>query len=217
MQLNTSIRDENLIFMLIYGIIDMDTQSGVTLRPRIVGYKEKGELIMFNKYTQFINAVKTLNPDAHLTFADHLAAICSSKFRKEFLKQEDTAAKAIRAANYQKDIQDALEFNTQLLTSIIANCPQDHLIWMKFPCGNWSREDLEADVPRLAKAATETEKDLTRRDFWGYSQGGGQIVINPDPYGRDPARIADAIWTPNPWLDGNRIKAWRYLPKVKTE
>ena len=101
----------------------MDTQSGVTLRPRIVGYKEKGGLIMSeNKYDQFINAVKALNPDAHLTFADHLAAICSSKFRKEFLKREAKAAEAIRADDYEQQVTAAKQFNVDLLISIIGNC-----------------------------------------------------------------------------------------------
>lgn len=143
---------------------------------------------------------------------DIIKNICVAIFPKcrEELNAQKRLEEQQKAEAYNKEREEkAMRFNKQLLTSIVSNCPNGQLILIKFPCGNWSEENLMNEVPNLVRVASKSGN-------WAYAHGGGLIVFDPDSYQRDLDRIAKAIWEPNRFLAGNKIKRWHYLEKVTT-
>lgn len=137
-----------------------------------------------------------------------LKSVMSPKCREELLAERQM--KEARAAEeaFKARVAAANKKNEELLKIIVDNCSDGNLIQIKFPCGNWTWDMLNEEIPNLIEEVTES-------GHWAYVHGGGLIVIDPDTYSRNPSRIAMAIWEPSRFLEGEVISSWRYLERKK--
>lgn len=129
----------------------------------------------------------------------------TQRHQHEIRRRQEEETRAKEVAQYTKRVR---EHNLDLMTSIIANCPSGHAVFVKFACGNWPENWIRQEAQKLLDSVNEGAD-------WGYLQGAGLGCINPkhERYNCNPKLILDALTLePNPWLEGTQIIRWHYVP-----